>query len=342
MKKFYFLLGLCFLFCGCAEVPYQSSQSLQCQPQASAAYIRLDEFCKKYNMDYSFDTLDDVVRIHSSDKDIRLIMGAMVGYFNGSIFYLPKAPYYQQGVIMVPGQLVSVISQEKFTAFRPSFTIKTIVVDAGHGGKDPGAISDFGCQEKSINLNVARYLEKELKKIGFKVILTRGHDTFLTLQERVDVAKQYNADLFVSIHSNSSESSYLKGVEVYYLSPARLDSQARALDLAKQEISRPYSLTADAKTILWDLKLSKNYTLSVEMADLIYQSFNNLGLSVKTPRKAPYYVLRLAYVPAVLVEIGYLSNRYEEKVLRKDYYQRQLANAIANGIVSMQKRYAGN
>jgi N-acetylmuramoyl-L-alanine amidase len=91
--------------------------------------------------------------------------------------------------------------------------------------------------------------------------------------------------------------------------------------------------------ILWDLLLTKNYALSVDLSHAVYFSFKNLGFTITPPKKAPFYVLRLAYVPAVLVEIGYLSNRYEERTLQRRSYQKQIAEAITLGVVSLSKEY---
>lgn len=304
----------------------------------SSDFMYLDDFCKKYNLQYSFDTLDDMVKISSSGKDLRLILNSNVGYFNGNIFDLKNPPLYSNGKILLSRELEKIISSKEITPFRASFTIKTIVVDPGHGGKDPGAISYRGLEEKVLNLKVAKYLKQELEQKGFRVILTRSQDIYLTLQERVDIAKKHNADLFISIHSNANRSRQMKGVEVYYLSPSRFNSEERAIDLAKEESFGPQKIPFDAEVILWDLLLTKNYALSMDFTHALYFSFKNLGFKVKPPKKAPFYVLRLAYVPSVLVEIGYISNRYEEKCLMRKIYQNQIAEAITLGVVSLNKQ----
>jgi N-acetylmuramoyl-L-alanine amidase len=275
----------------------------------------------------------------SEGREIRLILNALVGYFNGNTFYLNNPPFYSKGKIYLPKELEKVIFSKESVSFQPIFTIKTVAIDPGHGGKDPGTISRSGFKEKDLNLTVSKYLKEELERKGFKVVLTRSRDVYLTLQERVEIAKKHNADIFISIHGNANRAYHMKGMEIYYLSPSRLKSHERAVNLAKEEGVWPERLSFDAKAILWDLLLTKNYSLSVESAYSLYSTFKNLDFKVKLPRKAPFYVLRLAYVPSILVEIGYLSNRYEEKMLRKEYYQKQISEAIALGIVSLNKRY---
>ncbi|MCF7907530.1 MAG: N-acetylmuramoyl-L-alanine amidase [Candidatus Omnitrophica bacterium] len=333
-----FLFLICSVLVGCATTHYKGSQRYV----SICDYIELESFCKKHNFTYSFDTIDDVIHLNSNDKEIKLLLNSPVVVKNGSFFQLKSPPLYRNGKILLPPQLTKLISKGPAVSFKPTFQLKTIVIDPGHGGKDPGAISRSGMQEKKINLIVADYLKQELERQGFKVVMSRSRDTYLTLAERTGVAKSHNADLFVSIHANSNRSSSVNGTEIYYLSPSRLNSRERALRLAKSENFYGKSLSPDTKTILWDLLIAKNYALSVEFSNILHFTFKNLGFKVASPKQASFYVLRFAYVPSVLVEIGYLSNSYEEKALRKKHYQKQLAQAIALGITSLNKRYSEN
>jgi len=335
-----FLLSAVMLLSACATVSYRPGGV----GASSADFIEVSDLCAKHSLRYDFDTIDDMVKIYGGDKEIRLILNSAAGYCNGKIFNLVKRPFYAAGKIFIPRQLEEIIFLNEDIYQRPVFAVKTIVIDPGHGGKDPGATSVSGMKEKDLNLKVAKYLEEELSRRGFRVFLTRSCDIFLELQERVEVARKRNADIFISIHSNSSESRRLNGLEVYYLTPNRLQSQSRALELARtrgldKEFGRG-DIPVAGEAILWDLLLTKNYSLSVTLTNTLYQFFKNMGFKIALPKRAPFYVLRLAYVPSVLVEIGYLSNHYEEKSLRKDYYQRQIAEAIALGVVSLNKRYS--
>jgi len=334
MKRVFIVLVLIFTN-ACATTPYRGSGV----KVSNSDYIDIASFCKKYNFEYSFDTIDDLVRIYSPDKEIKLLLNSSVGTLGGSIFYLKGPPVYLKGNIFLPKQLERIITSGEFVSFRPLFTIKTIVIDPGHGGKDPGAISSRGLQEKIVNLSVAKYLKEELEQIGFNVILTRSNDSFLSLAERTRISKQQNADLFISVHANSNHSREVNGVEIYYLSPLRLKVQERSLLLARSENFQGKSMPLDVKAILWDLSIRKNYGFSVELSDIFYLTFKNLGFSIKPPKKASFYVLRFAYVPSILVEMGYLSNHYEEAALRKKHYQKQIAHAIALGISSLKQRH---
>ncbi len=336
MRKVIALVFIFIFVAGCAST---STSRRARRGVATQEFVESSEFCSKHNLSLSFDTLDDMVRLSNNEKEMRVLLNSLVGYLNGGIFYLKDMPYYSRGKIFLPEELDEIISSENVLSLRQTFEIKTIVVDPGHGGKDPGAVSPTGLEEKNLNLKVAKLLQEDLEKRGFKVILTRARDVFLTLQERVDVAKKYNADLFVSIHSNSNKADYISGIEVYHLSPSRSDSTERAVNLAKTDNEWRDQVPFDARAILWDMMLTKNYALSVEFSHAFYHTFRDMGFEVKTPRKAKFYVLKNAYVPSVLVEMGYLSNAYEEKVLRKPYYQKQIADTIARSIVNLTKRY---
>lgn len=334
MKRVYLLLIILF-FTACATTSGRYSGA----GYGPSDFIYIGDFCKKHNLQYDFDTLDDVVKIFSKETDIRLILNSNVAYFNGSTLTLSGSPQYLNGKLFVPRDLERKIFSKEPIFYKSIFTINTIVIDPGHGGNDPGAISCRGMKEKDLNLKIAKYLKEELEARGFKVILTRDRDVYISLQGRVNVAKRYKADIFISIHGNSNRSKSLRGTEMYYLSPSRFNSQERALKLTKEENFCSSKINQDTEAILWDLLLTKNYALSVELSHSLYFSFKNMGFSVRPPKKAPFYVLRLAYVPSVLVETGYLSNKYEERWLRKDSYQRQIAEAIAMAVVSMNKQY---
>ena len=316
---------------GCASTSYDTV------PVQSAKFMRVDEFCRKHGLNYSFDTLDDIVRIYSQDIETRLMLNSQIGYFNGNIFYMQGMPFYSQGNINIPGEIERTLFARESLAAKAPFTVKTIVIDAGHGGKDPGAISPSGLKEKDINLTIAKILDEELRKRGYRTVLTRGYDKYLTLEERVEVGRRCKADLFVSVHSNANRSAAIDGVELYYLSAGNLDSQNRSSQLARSGNGWNGSLTT--KSILWDMALTKNYVLSIEMAHIFYSALKDLGFKTKPPKQANYHVLRNSYTPAVLVEAGYLSNRQEERLLRQPRYQKQVAEAIASGIVVLNKRH---
>ncbi len=171
-----------------------------------------------------------------------------------------------------------------------------VVVDAGHGGHDPGAISAGGIYEKNINLRVAAKVARRLEASGTGVVMTRWQDTFLELEERAAVANDRDADLFISIHADSSPSPDLQGFTLYVARGASRDAYRAARALSR--------------------------TLSRTVSD------------TRGIREADYRVLVQTHCPAVLIELGYLSNAHEASRLRDDDYQDRLAQAIVDGILS--------
>jgi N-acetylmuramoyl-L-alanine amidase len=316
---------------GCASVParYPSQQG----------FVAIDSFCRAHNLEYNFDTVDDIIRIYSSDLETRLMLNSTVGYHNGNVFFMSQQPFYVQGQVFLPRDLESRLYGGEQANFGVPFMVNTVVIDPGHGGKDPGAVSSWSGREKDINLRVAKELESELKKRGFRVVMTRSRDMYLPLEDRVAVAKRYNADLFISIHSNANRSHYMSGVEVYYLTPTKLDSPGRSLQLARVNEGWQGKVNFSTRAILWDMVLTKSYSLSLESANIFYTTLRNMGYKVKPPKAANYHVLRNAYTPAILVELGYVSNPEEGRMLRQPKYQKQLAQSLASSIVYLNRRH---
>ncbi|GAF69654.1 unnamed protein product, partial [marine sediment metagenome] len=215
---------------------------------------------------------------------------------------------------------------------REHYAIDTIVIDPGHGGKDPGA-SRYGIKEKYIVLDVSKRLKRYLEKKGFKVILTRNKDIFIPLKKRAAFANKKKADLFISIHANASRSSRLKGFEVYYLSEAT-DDNARALALAENASLKFEDISSPTE---WDLVLSENRRESKQLAYYICSiASNKLGME-KRVRGARFSVLKGTVMPAVLVEIGYLTNSRERSNLKKSSFRKKIADAIGSAILAYER-----
>lgn len=335
----FWFMAFGFFLTGCAARS-SNFRTFSAVNVSSSQFIDLESFCEKYGFQYELDMLDDLIRISSMDgREIKLIINSFVGFFNGRTIYLKNLPLYSQGTIYLPRELEKVVFSKETASFSPVYSIKTIVIDPGHGGRDPGAVSMGGMYEKDLNLKVSNYLKEELESKGFNVILTRVQDKYLSLEERVNVAKESNADLFISVHANSNHARFIRGVEVYYLSSSRFNSQERAVALSKKERGKFNHLSPDVKTIIWDLLLTKNYSLSIEFVNNLYLTFKNLGFKVVPPKSASFFVLKSAYVPSILVEMGYLSNREEENILKRKSYQKQIAQAIALSVFSLNNSY---
>ena len=222
---------------------------------------------------------------------------------------------------------------------------KTVVVDPGHGGKDPGA-SDNGVIEKNVNLAVGLELEKVLSAKGYRVVMTRNTDIYLTLQERTDIANREEADLFVSVHVNALPSKKsLAGFEIYIMA---LPTDKDAMELAKVE-NREYVegkgmdvANVDRRTemllkILGDMQQNNKISESTDFAAALYNAGAVNGLPMRRIAQAPFFVLRGAGMPAVLLEVGFLTNSAEAQNLVNPVYQQRIAQAMAAGIVNYLK-----
>ena len=208
-------------------------------------------------------------------------------------------------------------------------SVKTIVIDPGHGGKDPGAVSKAR-QEKQIVLSLSKTLRDILVKKGYNVRLTRETDVFLPLRKRTQFATNQKADLFISIHTNASISAKAIGIETYYLALASDESARRTA--MRENAGAEYNMKELDALVGRILKKSKS-TESRRLAELIQAQLTS-GKQVRNRgvKHAPFVVLIGTKVPAVLVEVGFISNPTEGKKLTTKTYQRQLATAIASGI----------
>lgn len=218
-------------------------------------------------------------------------------------------------------------------------TVRRVVIDPGHGGKDPGAMAN-GVREKEVNLALSGMLAAELKKRGFEVFMTRTTDIFLPLGDRTARANSRKADLFVSIHVNANEDSRLSGIEVYSLNTA---GSGVAAHVAARENSVAGRTMADLETILAELLTTAKLKESRDLAGLLLDAAVDLcgptcGLKNHGVREAPFYVLMGARMPAVLVEVGYATNPAEAKLLKSKSYLRTLARGLAEGIAAYRKR----
>ncbi|MDP3426057.1 MAG: N-acetylmuramoyl-L-alanine amidase [Humidesulfovibrio sp.] len=224
-------------------------------------------------------------------------------------------------------------------------SVRTIMIDAGHGGKDPGA-QGYGLSEKDVNLRMALILGKILKSQGFKVIYTRTTDVFLALEERTAMANAKKADLFLSIHCNAHTDPGMCGLETYSLNLARTPDAVR---VAARENSVTDKNISDLQMILTDLMLTSKIKESVDLARGVHKSgLANLRkvwtVADHGNREAPFYVLMGAKMPSALLEIGYITNKTEAARLNNDAYLRTLARGIADGVKAYKdqiERYAG-
>lgn len=237
------------------------------------------------------------------------------------------------------GRLKGIARKESSSGYTLSqqlgLKVRRVIVDAGHGGRDTGAIGRSGTQEKEVSLAIARRLGEILTGRGLEVILTRDQDIFIPLEARAQLANEAKGDLFISIHCNSSAGRGLHGIETYTLNTA---SDRYSIRLAARENASSEKRISDLQFILADLATKANTEESSRLASAVQQSMvdrlkaryadvRSLGT-----KQALFYVLLGVKMPSILVETSFLSNPEEEKRLRSRPYQSQIAEAIAAGV----------
>ena len=215
-----------------------------------------------------------------------------------------------------------------------------VVLDAGHGGHDPGAVSPHGGRrEKDVTLSIARSVRAELLKTGrVRVALIRDSDVFLVLQERYGIARKMDADLFISIHADSAPNPEASGATVYTLSEVASDREAQRLAARenKADIINGVNLAAadaNVSSILIDLTQRETLNVSAEFAKLLLREAEpNIKLSKKAQRSASFIVLKSPDMPSVLFETGYLSNVDDVEFLNSAEGQQRVARSIASAV----------
>lgn len=214
----------------------------------------------------------------------------------------------------------------------------TIVIDPGHGGKDPGAHGIQRTLEKDVTLKVGLQLKELLRKqSGVRVLMTRDRDVYVELEERARFANENEADLFVSIHVNSHPSRLVKGVEIYHFGEAK---DHRALEVAARENGTPINNTGVGwEYLVADLLTSKKIEASLELAwnakeAMIAHMARPYAVTDHGVKTAPFYVLRYTSMPSILAEIAYISNPAEEDLLRKSTFIKDVAQSLHQGIVT--------
>ncbi|MCF7936583.1 MAG: N-acetylmuramoyl-L-alanine amidase [Synergistales bacterium] len=213
-----------------------------------------------------------------------------------------------------------------------------VVIDPGHGGKDPGAVAN-GILEKDLNLAVSRKLATLLKQLGLRVHLTRNSDTYLKLGERTDIANRMNADLFISIHGNAlPPGKHAKGCEVYIMA---LPTDEDAMKLARIENREFNGSVKKNKTestmllrILGDMQQNAKVSDSMTFAEVLFSEGKKKGMPMRRIAQAPFAVLKGAGMPSVLVEVGFLTEKSEARRLATDSYRKKIAEFLARGVHS--------
>ncbi|HEY3384317.1 MAG TPA: N-acetylmuramoyl-L-alanine amidase [Vicinamibacterales bacterium] len=218
--------------------------------------------------------------------------------------------------------------------------LRTVVLDPGHGGDETGAKGAGGVLEKDVALGVARRLKAALEgRLGVRVLLTRDGDQAVPLDDRAALANNNKADLFLSIHANASVRKEVSGAQIYYLAADQSGEDARTSAATHQALPTLGGGTREIEMILWEMAQLRHLTESALLAGAVEeQCRGRVRLNVRPVQQAPFRVLAGANMPAVLVEVGFVTNPDEEQQLGSDAYQNTLAQALFDGVVRFRDR----
>jgi N-acetylmuramoyl-L-alanine amidase len=333
------------------EVRYETHRLKEDPSKGLPPRIYVDLFSTKLAMDSRNPiAVDDGVlrqlRVGQFTADIIRIVIDLTTLGEHNAFLLAD-PY--RLVIDIQGQknaeaLAAVDKSKKRTATLPEkgkqlpvSGIRKIVLDPGHGGKDPGAIGVGGIAEKDIVLAIAKKLERKLKQeMGVEVVLTRRDDRFIPLEDRTAIANAEGADLFVSLHMNASPNGEAKGLETYYLDNTNDEASLR---LAARENGTSRRNVSDLQFILSDMtqnmKLEDSITLAHHLQHSLIDGMSTRLADVKDlgVKKALFYVLVGARMPSVLVEMFFITNKTEGRAMSQETYQNAVVDALYDGIL---------
>lgn len=330
---------------GCASLPPKTA--LPAYNLNGAAYYPLISLCEAKGIKWQYDTFTRVINLSKGRHKVNLRVGDDLILVDQRALLLGHPVDIYEGAPVVPSKFKEeiidslfreeAVSPEKTIVFPISGKIKKVVVDAGHGGNDPGAIGRTGLKEKDVNLDIAKRLTALLRAEGVNVVMTRSSDRFISLGTRVQITNNSKADLFVSIHSNANRTKSMNGFEVYYVASSPNDAK-RALFAARSaslnlEGASFASRSVELKAILWDLIYAYDRAESIQLAKNICKSVgSNMDIRVIGVKDARYAVLRGSRIPAVLVETGFVSNLSEERMLKNGFHRQKIAESIMEGI----------
>ena len=307
--------------------------------------IDLNELCNQYHVTWSWDGVTQVVLLEFRGNKAKALVGSNVVMVNkgrvdlnlplrrvNSSIYVPDD---FENRVLIPLGAVAPQGGERVDWSR--MRVHTVVIDPGHGGKDPGTQGASGLKEKTVVLDIAKHIKNYLEEVGMKVILTRYNDEFISLPQRTEITTKSDADLFISIHANSNPTRKTEGIEVYYCktrskSDLEEDQRAKNERMFTKKLNSIYSPALEQ--ILADMMYAQKVALSEKLAQkIVSHSSAEAGGINRGSRFCRFFVVRNTLIPAVLVEVGYLTNRREEKKLSTPAYRQKIGQAIAHSII---------
>lgn len=339
LKHFGLFFCVLFLLSGCVSMP-------TVPPTEVDQGIVLKDLCRDQNIRWDWDSVAQVVTLTSGFQTAKVLVGSNIVIVGEDKIELIEPVKVVHSSVIVPSDFqykvvsrLKNLSPVKNVQDSRMYKVRTIILDAGHGGKDPGALGGSGSREKDIVLDITERVRKILLKNGFKIIMTRNSDKFITLKLRTEIASKSKAELFVSIHANSNPSKNVKGVETYSSKPLNAtdrneDQRKRNEYLMFRDLKMKHT-DSTVKSILSDMLYSYKEAESAQLALNVTEEVANIsGTRFIGAKDARFFVLRNTLIPAVLVEVGFLTNSKEEKLLKTSSYRQKIAMGVAKSIIN--------
>jgi N-acetylmuramoyl-L-alanine amidase len=309
----------------------------------SAPENSLQAICEVRNIPWQWDSISQVFTFTDQKIPVEILVGSRLVMVGSKRVILSSAVERKANVVIVPPDFVKRVfgkEEEKFDVVHPiplaPGKYHEIMIDAGHGGKDPGAQGLAGTVEKNIVFDIAQRLRNSLENMGFKVDMTRESDEFISLQERTEIATRSKADLFVSIHANSSKSKKTKGLEIYYSRRLEHDPDVAQRKLNEHDLFKRMDISGERAVpegIISDMMYANKLEESSTFADLVItKTSRNINTVNRGSRTCGFFVVKNTLIPAVLFEVGYITNTAEAKLLKTEEYRQKIADAIAESI----------
>lgn len=329
-----------------------------CTPDRTG-YVRASELAREFELEVECDPLVGRVVLRGERPagavEVVVSPGLDAALVGGRLHRLPRPSRYQAGEVLVAEELREAIRLALVIAPRRPLggLVRKVVIDPGHGGKDPGAVGPTGVREKDVNLDVARRLARLLRERGIEVVLTRTSDVFIPLAERSRIANRELPDLFLSIHADAAPRASAQGATTYvvrevfeHAGRGKVTTADRAVLAAKEVPLNPAHVGAQpaspaSQLALWQVMLTEYRREGRLLAEAIQRRLpRETGQADRGVREAAYAVLKWTYCPAVLIEVGFLSNRTWEARLARPEYREQTARAIAEAVVEFDQQLA--
>lgn len=324
-----FAVLLIALVIGCATVP----------PPSSLTKVYLKDLCDNFHVECHRDRVTQVITLRKDALKAQALVGSSSVILGTETILLSGSLVRERNNVVVPYDFKKKVI-DRLIQLRPSVLkgLRRIVIDPGHGGKDPGALGRRGTKEKFVVQDIARRLKKSLEKKGIDIVMTRDSDKFVTLEKRTEIATQEKADLFVSVHANSSPVRRVSGVEVW--------SGRKLSDVEKQEKPRQNNHhlffdklamkknVPDVKNIVSDMLYGYKQEESRKLSSFVSKRLaSKLQARNRGAKQSGFFVLRNTLVPAILVEVGFLSNSREEKLLKTGSYRQKIADHLGESLI---------